>query len=268
MMLIIALGTMVGVILALTGAGGGILAVPLLVFGVHLPMAKAGPIGLLAVGMAATLGAVLGLRAKIVRYKAAMLIAASGMLLAPFGLWLAQRLPNRPLSFLFAMVLLWVAYRSWQQAAAAGVCGAETEHEPLPCRINPATGRFIWTLATARVFVGVGAVAGLLSGLLGVGGGFVLVPVMRRYTDLSMQSVVATSMAVIALLSGFNVLASSLGGQLDWQIGAPFSLGAVLGMLGASALARRLAGAWLSRAFAVVTLAVALGLLAKAWLAG
>lgn len=266
MMLVVALGMVVGLILALTGAGGGILAVPLLVFGVHLSMAKAGPIGLLAVGMAAAMGALLGLRAKIVRYKAAVLIAASGMLTAPFGLWLAQRLPNRPLSFLFALVLFWVAYRSWRSAGAAGAAQSCCADASLPCRINPATGRFIWTFATARVFVYVGAVAGLLSGLLGVGGGFVLVPVMRRYTDLSMQSIVSTSMAVIALLSGFNVLASSLGGQLDWQIGAPFALGAVLGMLGASALAKRLAGAWLSRAFAVVTVAVALGLLAKVWL--
>jgi uncharacterized membrane protein YfcA len=274
MMLVAVLGAMVGVILALTGAGGGILAVPLLVFGVHLSMAKAGPIGLLAVGMAATLGTLLGLRAKIVRYKAAMLIALSGMLLAPLGLWLAQRLPNRPLSFLFALVLFWVAYRSWQQARGEQARGEQVHGEgqvcheagDLPCRINPATGRFIWTFATARVFVAVGAVAGLLSGLLGVGGGFVLVPVMRRYTDLSMQSIVSTSMAVIALLSGFNVLASSLVGQLDWQIGAPFSLGAVLGMLGARWFGQRLAGAWLSRAFALVTAAVAIGLLVKVWL--
>ena len=59
----VGLGLIVGVILGLTGAGGGILAVPLLVFGVGLSVAEAGPIGLLAVGMAAALGAGLGLKA-------------------------------------------------------------------------------------------------------------------------------------------------------------------------------------------------------------
>ena len=53
MLTALALGLVVGVILALTGAGGGILAVPLLVFGIHMGVAQAGPIGLLAVGMAA-----------------------------------------------------------------------------------------------------------------------------------------------------------------------------------------------------------------------
>ena len=58
MIIVLLLGLTVGVILALTGAGGGILAVPLLVFGAGLSMAEAGPIGVLAVGLAATLGAV------------------------------------------------------------------------------------------------------------------------------------------------------------------------------------------------------------------
>ena len=75
------LGVAIGVILALTGAGGGILAVPALVFGVRLGMAQAGPVGLLAVGMAAALGAVLGLRNGTVRYRAALLISLAGMML-------------------------------------------------------------------------------------------------------------------------------------------------------------------------------------------
>lgn len=58
-----ALGACVGLILGLTGAGGAIMAVPLLVFGLHLQVAQAAPIALLAVGLAAALGAALGLRA-------------------------------------------------------------------------------------------------------------------------------------------------------------------------------------------------------------
>ena len=63
-----ALGGLVGLLLALTGAGGGILAVPLLVFALHLGLAQAAPIGLLAVGLAAAMAATLGLRDGIVRY--------------------------------------------------------------------------------------------------------------------------------------------------------------------------------------------------------
>ena len=90
-------GAITGFILALTGAGGGVLAIPLLVFVLHLPVQQAAPVGLLAVGVSAFLGAALGLRQGIVRYRAALVIGCAGMLIAPLGVFMAQRLPNRPL---------------------------------------------------------------------------------------------------------------------------------------------------------------------------
>nr|BFE97646.1 hypothetical protein GCM10020185_81820 [Pseudomonas brassicacearum subsp. brassicacearum] len=78
-------------------------------------MAEAGPIGLLAVGLAATLGAVMGLRNGIVRYKAALVTASAGVICSPLGLWLAQRTPNRPLTILFALLLMYVAFRALQK---------------------------------------------------------------------------------------------------------------------------------------------------------
>ncbi|TDN62859.1 sulfite exporter TauE/SafE [Paraburkholderia sp. BL10I2N1] len=89
------LGSVVGLILALTGAGGAIVAVPLLLFVLRLEVAEAAPIALLAVGLSAGMGAIIGLRAGIVRYRAAGFIALTGILSSPIGLWL--RLPNGPL---------------------------------------------------------------------------------------------------------------------------------------------------------------------------
>ena len=71
----VGLGLLVGLVLALTGAGGGILTVPLLIFVVGLELHQAAPIGLMAVGLAAWVGAVIGSRDGIVRYKAAALMA-------------------------------------------------------------------------------------------------------------------------------------------------------------------------------------------------
>lgn len=258
------LGLVVGVILALTGAGGGILAVPLLVFGIHMQLAEAGPIGLLAVGMAASLGAVLGLREGIVRYRAALLIAAAGMLLSPLGLWLAHRIDNRWLSVLFALVLLLVAARTFGQArrpAPAVPKGADSRHR---CKRDAATGRFVWTGSCARALALSGTVAGLLSGLLGVGGGFVMVPALQRCTDLDMRSVVATSLAVIALVSVSGVVASAATGGVAWQVAIPFSAGALAGMLGGRLVSKRLAGPQLQIGFALVSAAVAVGMIAKA----
>ena len=263
MLLVLALGLVVGVILALTGAGGGILAVPLLVFAIRMGVAQAGPIGLLAVGMAAALGAVLGLREGIVRYRAAMLIAASGMLLSPLGLWLAHRLDNRWLSVLFAIILLLVAFRTFRQATRPAVVVPADLHSPHPCKRDGGTGRFIWTSSCARALALSGTVAGLLSGLLGVGGGFVMVPALQRYTDLAMRSVVATSLAVIALVSVTGVVTSAATGGMAWDVAMPFSAGALAGMLGGRLVSARLAGPQLQIGFACVSAAVAVGMIVK-----
>ena len=97
-----ALGVFIGILMGLTGAGGGILSVPLLVFVFHMPISQAGPIALTAVALSAGLGAAFGLSAKVLRYKAAMFMAIFGLLLSPLGLWVAQRAPNTPMLLIFS----------------------------------------------------------------------------------------------------------------------------------------------------------------------
>ena len=269
MTVIVLLGFTVGIILALTGAGGGILAVPLLVFGAGLGIAEAGPIGLLAVGLAATLGALMGLKSGTVRYKAASLIAGAGVICSPLGLWLAQRSPNRPLAIAFSFVLLYVAVRVFQRAMHDGAAhpspgGAAISKAPPPCQLDAERGKLRWTAPCAWALALSGVVAGTLSGLLGVGGGFVMVPALQRATNLGTQSIVATSLAVIALVSIAGVAASAASGHLQWAIALPFAGGALGGMLVGRSLAARLSGPHLQKAFAVVSAAVAGALFMKA----
>ena len=266
MVMTLGLGLVIGIILALTGAGGGILAVPLLIFGMGLSVEEAGPIGLLAVGMAAALGAGLGLKAGTVRYKAALLMAGSGILFSPLGNWLAHRMDNRWLGVLFAVVLLFVAYRTFQKAQAEATDSEPDHHQEPLCIRDADNGRFVWTTRCARALALSGTAAGFLSGLLGVGGGFVLVPALQRYTDLSMKSVVVTSLAVIALVSVSGVLSSALAGRMNWAIAVPFCGGALAGMMGGRLIASRLAGPQLQKGFAAVSALVAIGMIVKSFL--
>jgi uncharacterized membrane protein YfcA len=258
------LGAIIGAVLALTGAGGGILAVPLLVFGLGLSMVEAAPVGLLAVGMAAAVGALLGLRQGVVRYRAAAFVALIGIAAAPVGLMLAHQLPDGPLALTFAVVLVYACARMLLKASR------ELRGQPplgqrslMPCVLNPAQGRLRWTLPCARALAFTGLLSGLLSGLLGVGGGFVIIPALSRYTNLPMKSIVATSLAVIALVSTGSVISASIGGVMHWAVGGPFAGGAVVGLLAARQLASRLAGPRLQQLFATVGICAALLLVMK-----
>ncbi|MBD1601724.1 sulfite exporter TauE/SafE family protein [Pseudomonas typographi] len=253
----VVLGALVGAVLALTGAGGGIFAVPLLILVLGLPVNQAAPVALLAVGFGAAVGALLGLRDGTVRYRAAGWVAAMGLLVAPAGLWLGQRLPHTPLAVGFAAVLLLSSLRQWR----GGCRGPSPAVALMPCVLNPAVGRLRWTLPCARALAITGALAGALSGLLGVGGGFVIVPALRRCSDLPMASIVATSMAVIALVSAGAVGSALWWGVLRLDVGLPFAAGAAIGVLLGRRLLKRLAGPSLQKAFAVAGALAAAALL-------
>jgi uncharacterized protein len=261
------LGAIVGLILALTGAGGAILAVPLLLFVLHLSVAEAAPVALLAVGLSAAVGAVIGLRAGIVRYRAAMLMAVTGTVFSPAGLWLAHRLPNGPLTLLFAAVLAFVALRMFRQATVSTPHRTETGQHLQPCQLDNDTGRFVWTASCTRALALSGIGAGFLSGLLGVGGGFVIVPALKKATNAPLHSIVATSLAVITLVSTSGVITSGVSGHMNWQVGVPFAAGAMIAMLVGRLVASRLSGHRLQQGFALVAGLIAIGMVAKVALA-
>jgi len=135
----LALGLLVGLVMALTGAGGGVLAVPLLVFTTGLPVQEVSAIGLLALGLAATFGAALGLRAGEVRYKAAALMGFVGLLLSPVGFWLARQVDTKALGLAFAGVLLWVAFNAFRGVANSemNAIDAPPDSEKSKCPCTP-----------------------------------------------------------------------------------------------------------------------------------
>ena len=258
MLVLLLLGLCVGLVLGLTGAGGGILAVPALVFSQGWSVAQATPVALLAVTGSALVGAIEGCLRGLVRYRAASLMAAAGVLLTPLGVKAAHALPARSLLVLFALTMLVVAYRLLQRASAGGNAAA-------PCHVNPDTGRLVWTPATFLILSGIGAFTGFLTGLLGVGGGFVIVPALRKATDIGMQGIVATSLLVITLVGGGGVLVSLLQGHVPaLHVALPFFIATAAGMAGGRVLISRFQPQHIQRTFAALVIAVALGLLTQA----
>lgn len=250
------LGLITGILLGLTGAGGGIIAAPLLMLTLQVPAAQAAPVSLIAVALGAGFAMVMGLREGVVRYRAAMLMAAMGLLASPLGIKLALTLPNKPLMLAFAFLLAYQAQRQWRGNTT------QIDAEPL-CRINTETGRFIWDQPCARSMAGAGLLAGFLSGLLGVGGGFVLVPALRRHTPLTMHAITATSLMTLTLVSSGGVALWFAHGGIDWALALPFAAGTVAGIFAGRSTSSRIGERRLRQAFAVACTLACAGLLVK-----
>lgn len=272
--MIFLLGAIVGAVLGLTGAGGSILAVPLLMAGMGWTLPQAAPVALLAVCASTTFGTIVSWDVAYVRYRAAMLMALAGFVTAPLGLKWAGALPVPILTALFALVLVIVAVRMARQAlsapAEATIVRATVAGDQLPAhgkqiRLN-AHGRIAWNAIAAAALAAIGAATGFLAGLLGVGGGFVIVPALRASSELSMHSAVATSLMAIALTSAGTVIIAALqGAQIPWLQALPFGLGALGGMLAGRRLAPRIAGPRLQLGFSAAMVCSALVLAARAY---
>lgn len=270
--LLVILGLISGLLLGLTGAGGSVLAVPLLMAGMGWTLQQAVPVALIAVAAAAALGTLVAWDVTYVRYRAALLMAVAGAFAAPLGLRAAQWLPPALLLQLFALVLIVIALRMIRQArqhpdeariVRASVAGDGAAAGGPLCGVN-AHGRIAWTPRCIALFSATGAATGALSGLLGVGGGFVIVPVLRAFTPLSIHSAISTSLMTIALTSGAAALGATLGGHApSWNQTLPYAAGALAGMLLGRMLARYVAGPALQILFSLAMLLTSVALIVK-----
>ncbi|MGW4898635.1 sulfite exporter TauE/SafE family protein [Kitasatospora sp. NPDC004240] len=268
LVLALAAGAVVGLVLGGLGGGGGILAVPALIYLLGLDPAAATSAGLLIVLATSVSAIVAHTRAGTIRWRVALAFAAAGLLPAALAGATAARLPQPLLTAAFALVAALAAIRMLRpprtatEASAGATAASQTQATPgspdgpeAPAGPRP-----------ARV-AATGAGLGAVTGLLGVGGGFLAVPALVGAVGLPMELAVGTSLPVIAT-NALSSLATrgGAGGGLDWAVLAPFAGAAVLGAWDGRRLAARLRGAVLQRAFAVLLLAVGVGMAADALL--
>ena len=257
MWLLVLEGLAIGCLLGMTGAGGGILAVPALMASQGWSVAQAAPVGLLAVTLSAFVGTIQGFFKKIVRYRAAIWIAVISIPSARYGVQLSNIISPVWLSIAFSLVMLVVAYRVFFNKV--------NDMENPPCKVNKSTGRLIWNVRTASVLGFIGVVAGLLTGLLGVGGGFVIVPALRKATDLDMNSIVATSLMIIFLIGGVSISIHVLDGfQYPISISVTFVIACIVGMLLGRKATNLVPSSVIQKIFAITVIVVAISMLVKA----
>ena len=210
--LTVALSVFVGISLGLLGGGGSILTVPLLAYVGGLDATHAITASLLVVGVTSAVGAIAHMRAGRVRWGVAAPFGAAAMTGAYAGGLLARFIPGTVLLITFAVIMIAAAIamlRGRKNTTGSSAAG------PLPL------------VRMAMLGVGVGTV----SGLVGAGGGFLLVPALALLAGLPMPAAVGTSLVVIAMQSFAGLAGHLASEQIDWRIAAMVTAAAVMGAL-------------------------------------
>lgn len=250
-------GVLVGLSLGLTGGGGSILAVPLLLGVLGLGLRDAVTVSLAVVGLTALYGALL--QRKQLLWGPGLVLGAGGILGAPVGAWVGADLAEGVTLGMFAGLMVFIAFQMWRGR------GEDVPLSPWSCPRGP-DGELHFRWSCAGKLAAAGALTGVLSGIFGVGGGFLVVPALILVTAMPMPAALATSLVAIFLISA-AAFASNIVVVASFPVvtAAWFLLGGALGMTGGSALKSKLPAEVLRRVFAGALVVVAVWVGVRAW---
>ena len=240
------LALLVGFVLGLLGGGGSVLTVPILIYALHVPVKPAIATSLCVVGLVAFIGFLSHLRQGTVATKVALIFGPSAVVAAYAGARIAKHIPPDVQLVLFALVGLAGSVMMFKGTMRRSVA------EP------PADYEFSGNRRTVALLAIEGVGVGLLTGLIGVGGGFLIVPALVFVAKLPMRLAIGTSLLVITMnaLSGFAGYAGIV--PIDWHLVGWFTVVAGIGSVIGTLLSRRLPQQRLKQVFGVLLIGVSL----------
>ena len=233
-------GVFVGVMSGLLGVGGGTIMVPIfrLAFGMS-PLASTAT-SLFAIIPTSISGVVAHARAKTCVPKLGLALGAGGAVMSPMGVWLASVSPGWLVICVAAIVIGFSAVKMFKKAAkcapspragraggnAQGASAKVVPDQPVLSRNQYLQGACI------------GLIAGLASGYVGVGGGFIMVPLMLAVLDIPMSLASGTSLIAIMILAIPGVIEQGLLGNIEYLAGIAIVVGSIPGALVGARLVR------------------------------
>lgn len=262
------LGLLIGLSLGALGGGGSILTVPALVYVLHEPAHAATTGGLVIVGVTSLVGSIGHARSGNVRWRAGTLFGVIGIAGSYAGTALNRMVNQDALLLAFGALMLVAAVAmvrrttapspAAQPAMVLATAGAPARGGTGPDTASPRDPRRP-RIAPAGVLrlVLAGLAVGFLTGFLGVGGGFIIVPALVMVLDFPMSIAVGTSLLVIAINGAASLAARAGAETFHWAVIVPFTVAAIVASLAGARVAEKASGPSLTRAFAVLLVAVA-----------
>ncbi len=233
-------GVFVGVMSGLLGVGGGTIMVPIfrLAFGMS-PLASTAT-SLFAIIPTSISGAVAHTRAKTCVPKLGLALGAGGAVMSPMGVWLASVSPGWLVICVAAIVIGFSAFKMFKKAVKcaptprAGLAGGNAQDASAKAVPDqPVLSRKQYLQGAC-----IGLIAGLASGYVGVGGGFIMVPLMLAVLDIPMSLASGTSLIAIMILAIPGVIEQGLLGNIEYLAGIAIVVGSIPGALVGARLVR------------------------------
>ncbi len=247
----VAVGLASGILAGSFGVGGGLLTTPAitLLLGYPALIAVGTPLPVIVPG--ALTGALSYRRRGLADVRAGLTIAIVGAAGSVLGAWLTRYVGGAAVLLVTAAVILWASADMLRKhkatAASAAVPGEAESDEWIAIASPPAPTR-----PRAWVLVAIGVAAGLYSGFLGLGGGFVIVPALMRWCGMPVKRAIGTSLVAIAVLAIPGTLTHWYLGNIDWALAAWLALGVVPGAAIGARLTERASDRTVRFAFAVM----------------
>lgn len=240
------LSAAIGLSLGLIGGGGSIITVPVLVYAIGVEPYEAVGMSLAVVGATSIVGAFLHWRRGNLRLKTGLIFGAAGIIGALIGSPLTRLLSPPVLMLTFAALMLFIAVLMLRRKSSGDVAIESAKQAPS-----------VWKAVSAGFAVGV------LTGFLGVGGGFLIVPALVTFGGLAMKDAIGTSLFVIFSNCAAGLIGHASQNNFAWSLTALVTILAVTGAIFGTILSRRFTADKLQKSFAVFVLTIAVFLIAK-----
>jgi uncharacterized protein len=236
LLLLVFIGFLTGVVAGILGIGGGVLIVPILTFW-QVSLVQATATSLVGVWLSAVSGSWQNWRKGQLTWRSALGLAAFGMPTAWLGAWLGAKLPGRWIAFGFAgLMLVTIELLTRKQQLQQTPRTPDLEPVALP---PPAS----------QGIASIGLLGGLLSGLFGIGGGTIMVPLQMLYLSIPIKAAVRTSLGAIVLIAAVALMQHSLNGNVLWAPGICLAIGGSAGAQLGTRLLPRISARWVNRLF-------------------
>jgi uncharacterized membrane protein YfcA len=248
----------IGLSLGLIGAGGSILTIPIFVYILQKDPLSSGIYSMFVVGISGLVGSIQSILNRLVDFKVAFLFGVPSVLgvvagrklilpAVPGQLSIGSFVLSKEILFMLCLAILMFF-------AAAKMVKDGNDHEVNPEKKKPL--QFVLLLS-------LGLLVGIITGIMGIGGGFLVVPALYFWAKLQMKTAIGTTLLIITINSLFSFLASYSSMMVDWALLVKFSLGSILGILIGTKLSTKISGHHLKKTFGWFVLTISFYIIYK-----